>query len=76
MKWTQILCEMVSSRTELFSLGQVPAWLLENTQILFEVVSSSTDWFYLGQAPVDKTFTILKTDDFTLTFLKFIFTLN
>ena len=49
---------------------------MENTQILFVVVWSSTAWFCLGQAPVGKTFTILKTDDFTLTFLKVIFTLN
>ena len=62
MKWTQILCEMVSSSTDLFSLGQVPAWNMENTQILFEVVSSSTVWFGLGQAPVVKLLIIFKTE--------------
>ena len=60
LKWTKILCEVVSSSTDLFSLGQVPARFLENTQILFEAVSSSTDWFGLGQAPVGKFFFILK----------------
>ena len=39
------------------------------------MVSSSTDWFGLGQAPVGKKFTILKTDNLTLTLSNFVFNL-